>query len=116
MPYPRNATQARSKKIKRGTWRGTLIHILEKRLSEREREDRSKGARPPNLLNIALYGLASLPFLLVPKRSHSCSKYPHPMRVHARTEETSQQISKETKQKHAKRQARKRYQIGANKL
>ena len=36
--YPGNATQARSRKIKRGTWRGTLIHALEKRLRKRERE------------------------------------------------------------------------------
>ena len=43
-----------------GTRRGgTLIHALEKRLREREREDRSGGDRPLNLLNIALCGLAS---------------------------------------------------------
>ena len=53
---------------------GTLIHALEKRLKERERENYSGGARSPNLLIIALCGLASLPFLLVPKRSHPCSK------------------------------------------
>ena len=38
---------------------GTLIHALEKRLKEREREDYFRGARPPNLLNVALCGLAS---------------------------------------------------------
>ena len=39
LPYPRNATQARSRKSKVGTWMGTLIHALEKRLREREREN-----------------------------------------------------------------------------
>ena len=38
IPYPGNATQAKSRKSKRDTWRGTLIHALEKRLIERERE------------------------------------------------------------------------------
>ena len=38
LPYPGNATQAKSKKIKGGTWRGTLIHALEKRLRERKRK------------------------------------------------------------------------------
>ena len=38
MPYPGNAAQAKSRKSKRDTWRGTLIHALEKRLIERERE------------------------------------------------------------------------------
>ena len=37
--YPGNAAQERSRKIKGGTWKGILIHALEKRLSERERED-----------------------------------------------------------------------------
>ena len=54
-----NATQERSKKIKWGTWMGTLIHALEKRLKGRERENRSKRARSPNLLIIALCGLES---------------------------------------------------------
>ena len=46
----------------KGTRRvGTLTHALEKRLKEREteRENHSQGARPYNLLNIALYGLTS---------------------------------------------------------
>ena len=44
----------------KGTKRGgTLIHALEKRLRERERENHSRGARPPNLLNIAFCGLTS---------------------------------------------------------
>ena len=38
LPYLGNTAQARSRKIKGGTWRGTLIHALEKRLRERERE------------------------------------------------------------------------------
>ena len=80
-----------------GTRRGgTLIHALEKRLREREREDRSGVARPLNLLYIALCGLASLPFLLAPKSSHPCSKRPRSMRVHGKRKETSQQTSKET--------------------
>ena len=58
-PYPGNAAQARSRKIKRGTWRRTLIHALEKRLRERERENYFGGARPPNLLIIAPCGLTS---------------------------------------------------------
>ena len=78
-----------------GTRRGgTLIHALEKRLREREREDRSGVARPPNLLIIAPYGLASLSFLLMPMRSHLCSKSPCSIRVHATIKEISQQTSK----------------------
>ena len=96
MPYPRNVAQERSRKIKWGACMGTLIHALEKRLKEREREGRSRGARPFNLLIIAICGLASLPFLLVPKRLCLCSKRPCSMRVHAKTNETSQQTSKET--------------------
>ena len=86
-----------AEKVK-GTRRGeTLIHSLEKRLGEREREreNHSRGARPPNLLNIALCGLASLPFLPVLRRSHPCSKHPCTMRVHPKTKETWQQTSKE---------------------
>ena len=37
LPYPRNAAQAKSRKSKRGTWRGTLIHALKKRLKEGDR-------------------------------------------------------------------------------
>ena len=78
---------------KRGTWRGTLIHALEKRLREREREDCFGGARPPNLLNIALCGLA--PFCLhpFPFCSHLGGRT---LTLYAKTKETSQQTSKET--------------------
>ena len=99
LPYLGNAAQARSRKSNGGTWRGTLIHALEKMLREREREDRSGGDRPFNLLNIALCGLASLPFLLVPKRSHPCFNCPCSMRVHVKKKETSQETSKETNRK-----------------
>ena len=94
------------KKIKKGTWRGTLIHDLEKRLRERKREDRSGGTRPPNLLNIALCGLASsclhpYPFLLTPRRSYPCSQHPRSVCVHATNKETNQQTSKETNRRKA---------------
>ena len=46
------------------------MHALEKRLREREREDHSAGARPLNLLNIALHGLASLYLHLCPFYLH----------------------------------------------
>ena len=56
---PMELAQARCRKVKGGTWMGTLIYALEKRLKERERENRFGKARPPNLLIIALCGLAS---------------------------------------------------------
>ena len=56
---------------------------------EREGENHYRGARPPILLNIAVCGLASLPFLLAPRRSRLCSKRPCSMHVHAKTKETS---------------------------
>ena len=58
----------RAGKVKGSRRRGILIHALEKRLREKGRENRSRGARPPNLLINALCGLASLPFLLAPRR------------------------------------------------
>ena len=58
-------------------------------LRKGEGENHSEGARPLNLLNISLCGLASLPFLLAPRRSHPCSKHPRPMCVHGKTKETS---------------------------
>jgi len=76
-----------------------LIHALENRLKDREREDLSRGARPLDLLNIALCRLASLPFLLAPRRSRPCFKRPCLMCVHAKTRETSQQTSKETNER-----------------
>ena len=75
---------------------GTLIHALEKRLRERERErekegeSHSGGARPPNLLNIAFNGLASLTLLLVPRRLCPRSKHPCSLHVHAKKKEISQ--------------------------
>ena len=36
-----------------------LIYALEKRLREKEREDRSGGAKPLSLIIIAIYGLGS---------------------------------------------------------
>ena len=78
LPHPRNMAQAGRGKIKGGTWMGTLIHALKKRLKEREKENRSRGAKPPNLLIIAPYGLASFclhpcPFCL---RLGSCTLTP----------------------------------------
>ena len=49
---------------------GTLIHALEKRLREREREDRSRVVRLLNLLIIALCGLASSCLRTYPFFSH----------------------------------------------
>ena len=65
---PRERGQSKEQENKRGTWRGTLIHALEKRLRERERENRFVRARPPNILKIALCGLASSCF-------HPCPLY-----------------------------------------
>ena len=100
-----------------GTKRGgTLIHALKKRLREREREDRSRVARPPNLLYIALCGLASLPFLLTPRRLYPCSKRPRSMRVHAkRKKQASRQAKKQMEEKACWKQIRKRCQTGAKK-
>ena len=89
-PYIGNVGQARNKKIKGGTWRGTLIYALEKKLRERERGNRSRGARPPNLLIIALCGLSSLPFSLVPRRSCPYSKHPRSICVHVTKKEAKQ--------------------------
>ena len=96
-----NAAQARSRNVKGGTWRGTLIYALEKRLRERKKENCSGRARPHNLLNIApwwacIFLLAFLPFLVVPRRSHPCSNCPHSLCVYVNTKETSLQTSKET--------------------
>ena len=63
---------------------GSLIHALKKRLRGREREVCLGGVGPFNLLIIALCGLASLPFLLAPRKSHPCS-----VCVYAKTKETS---------------------------
>ena len=87
---PREHGPSKKQESKRGTWRRALIYALEKKLRDKEREDRFRGARPPNLLNLDLYGLASFPFLLTPGRSH-----PRSMRVPAKTKEASQQTSKE---------------------
>ena len=46
LPYSGKAGQARRRKIEGNRWRGTLIHALEKRLKERERENHSRGDRP----------------------------------------------------------------------
>jgi len=70
LPYSGNVAQARSIKIKGGTWMATLIHALEKRLKERERENCSGGARPLNLLIIAFCGHAF--FCLHPCPFFSC--------------------------------------------
>ena len=56
---PMELAQARCRKVKGDSWMETLIYALEKRLKERERENHSRGARPPNLLNIAFCGLTS---------------------------------------------------------
>ena len=93
--YPGNATQARSRKIKRGTWRGTLIHALEKRLREREKKKTAlEGLGPLIYWTLPFVGLHPCPFFLVPRRSHS--KCPCSICVHAKTKEESQQKSKET--------------------
>ena len=60
LPYLGNVAQARSRKDKGFKERGnpnTCSREGAKR--ERKRENHSGGARPPNLLNIALCGLAS---------------------------------------------------------
>ena len=59
---PMELAQARCRKVKGDSWMGTLIYALEKRLKERERENRFGEARPHNLLIIALCGLASFCF------------------------------------------------------
>ena len=91
---------------KEDTWRETLIHALEKRLRERERENHSGGAGPPNLLNIApwwacIFLLASLPISLAPRRSCPRSKCPSFMHVRATSKETSQQTSEEKNRRKA---------------
>ena len=93
-------------KIKGTRGGGTLIHALEKRLRERERENHSGGAGPPNLLNIApwwacIFLLASLPISLAPRRSCPRSKCPSSMHVRATSKETSQQSSKEKNRRKA---------------
>ena len=62
----------------------------EKAKREKERENHSGGARPPNLMNISLLGLTSLPFLLMSRESCPCSKRPCSMRVHATNKGCSQ--------------------------
>ena len=87
--------------------RGTLIHALEKRLREREREDSSGRARPP------IYW--SLPF--APRRLHPSSKCSCSMHGHAKTKEQARrQAKKKMKGKACQRQVRKRCQTRANKL
>ena len=56
---------------------------------ERETENHLGGAMPPNLMKISLFGLASLPFLLVSWESCPCS-----MRVHVTNKGCSQQTCK----------------------
>ena len=87
---------------------GTLIHALEKRLREREREDHSAGARPLNLLNIALHGLASLYLHLCPFYLHLGGRTlaPRPL-LHACTckdkiNELENKQRNKCKEKHAK--------------
>ena len=79
-----------------GYMEGDPNTALEKRLRKRDREDRSIGGKPPNLLNIALCGLASLPFLLAPRRS--CPRFVH---VHATNKDTNQQASEGTNRRKA---------------
>ena len=120
LSYLGNAVQARSRK-KNGTGKGgTLIHALKKRLKERGKRKPLKRGWPPNLLNIAFCGLrllaCILAVLLAPRRSRPCSKCPCSMRIHEMTKETSnRQAKKQIEGKHAKKQASKRCQTGANK-
>ena len=79
-----------------GYMEGDPNTALEKRLRKRDREDRSIGGKPPNLLNIALCGLASLPFLLALRRLCLCPMHPCFVHVHATNKETNQQKSNRT--------------------
>jgi len=108
--------QAISRKIKGGTWKGTQIHALEKKLRKRERENNYKGASPLMYWTFPLGGLASLPFSLMPRRSCPRSKRLGSMHVHATNkEQANRQAKKRIEGKHAKWQARKRCQTRANK-
>ena len=90
---------------KQDTRKGNPSTWFQRRLKERERERKRRPlgeASPPNLLNITLFGLASLPFLLTPRKSCPRSKHPCSKHVHAMEKETqNQQTSKETTRKKA---------------
>ena len=96
---------------KKGTWRGTLIHALEKRLRERDRENHFGGARPPNLLKIPLRGLASsclhpCPFCLrLEGRALTPSILAPYVYMQKTRKQTSMQAKEETEGKHTKGQA-----------
>jgi len=117
--------QARSRKNKNGTRRGgTLIHAIEKRLIERKEEKTAlEGARPTNLLNIALYGLASSCLHLCPFCSrlggHTLAPNVHDpcAYVQKQKKHCSRQVKKETKEigKACKEHSNKESQTGVNK-
>ena len=105
---PMELAQARCMKVKGGSWMGTLIYALEKRLKDRERENRFGEARPPNLLIIALCELASFCFhpcpfclclgshILAPSILTPCVYMQRPKK------QANRQVKKQTKEKHAK--------------
>ena len=99
----------------------TLIHALEKRHRERERENHSRGARPPNLLNIALCELASSCLHLCPfcsclrGRTLAPSLFTPCVYIQRQKKQASRQAKKQIEGKHAKRQASKGCQMGASK-
>ena len=99
---------------------GTQIHALERKLTERERENSYRG-RPPNPLNISpwwvyIFLLAPLPFYLC-LRGRALT--PSTLAPCVYMQQTRKQANKQAKKwiegKHAKWQARKRCQMGANK-
>ena len=95
--------------------------MLQRRSLEKGKEKTTlEGARPPNLLNIALCWLASsclhLALFAITQEVAPCSKYPRSMHVHAKTKETSQQTSKETnKRKSMLKTSQEKMPNGANK-
>ena len=102
---PMELAQARCRKVKGDSWMGTLIYALEKRLKERERENRFREARPHNLLIIALCGLASFCFHPCPFCLHLGSRTLAPSILAPcvyMQRQKSRQAKKQIKEKHAK--------------
>ena len=105
---PMELAQARCRKVKGGTWMGTLIYALEKRLKERERENRFGKARPSNLLIIALCELASFCFhpcpfwLCLGSRTLAPSILAPCVYMQRPKKQANRQAKKQTKEKHAK--------------
>ena len=122
---PREHDPSKEQENQKGTRRGgTLIHALEKSLRERREEKTAlEGARPPNLLNIAIYGLAFSCLHLCHFCSHLRGR-PLAISVHAprvyvqkQKKHLSKQAKKKTKEigKACKEHTNKESQTGANK-